>query len=180
MSFLSPNQKINLLYKKLLQVSDVFPDSTNLAVEPNRQNIQNIYYNSIYSQYIPVPAPSNDLVRCNTYYYSSNYPYIQFYSSLTLSSATAFNNTSFYLSNLQNIITPAFDLTYNYSIFANRSNNINKTSDINTFYIDPDAGTLTFFSTTVNRFSFSNPPTVTFYKYNGLKGNNTFLNIQNF
>jgi len=180
---LSTDQIMELLYKKLLlNISDTNPGG-NYLIEPIRQNFINTQYTNIFSQVIPVPAPaSNDLilmVQSNGYskYRSSNYPYISYYSTIQLVPATYCNTISFSSPLLSNIITSAYHITYSYNIFSSDLINIKNTIYLNQYYLDPDIGTLTFFNTG-NNFNNGNPPLLSFYKYEGQKGDSQFLNIQ--
>jgi len=171
---------INLLYKKLLNISHVHPGN-NYFIEPIRQNFINTQNTNIYSQVIPIPAPADLILveESNGYrkYISSNYPYISYFSTVQLVSATLCNNLSFTSPLLKNVITSAYDLSYLYKIFANSSNDIARTRDSQNYYLDPDIGTLTFFNSSVN-FNSRNTPSISFYKYEGQKGDSQFLNIQ--
>jgi len=174
------DQIINLLYKKLLNISDIFPNA-NYITEPIRQNFLNIQHTNIFSQIIPVPAPEDLILirQINGYskYISSNYPYIAYYNSVTLESASFQNIFAYSSPLLKDIITPAYDLSYLYDIYANGAN-INKTPDSENYYLDPDAGILTFFTKPVSGLNSANPPSISFFRYEGQKGDSQFLNIQ--
>lgn len=172
---------INLLYKKLLNVSYIHPGN-NYFIEPIRQNFINTQHTNVFSQVIPIPAPTDLILvaQSNEYrkYVSSNYPYISYFSTLKLVSATPCNSRAFLSPLLQNIITPSYHLSYLHKIFANSSNDISKTADSQNYYLDPDIGVLTFFNQTVNNFNSGNTPSISFYSYEGQKGDSQFLNIQ--
>jgi hypothetical protein len=187
MSGITSDQIVDLLFKKLLNTGNTNPVTSgnqigNYLIEPIRQNFINTQHTNIYSQVIPVPAPADLILveQSNGYskYISSNYPYISYFSTVKLVSATFCNNVSFLSPLLQNIITPSYDLTYLYKIFANSSNDIASTRDSQNYYVDPDIGILTFFNPSVNNFNSGNRPSISFYRYEGQKGDSQFLNIQ--
>ena len=108
---------------------------------------------------------------------------------MPLVSATPFNNNSFTHSNLNKIILRTYHNSYSPTVF-----NFNTTRSITQFNsntalpdssyinIDSDSGVLTFYNIiTSNIVSFSNPPVISFYRYEGVVGTDaTFLKIQQF
>jgi hypothetical protein len=182
MAFLSANQVINLLYKKYLNSPNTNPNSTSTAQEPLNQNsAKNVYLQNQFSQLIPLINP-NDFYTVETFesttkQVSSNYPYIAYYSTLALFSATQYNNNSFSRSNFNQLILPTYNNSYSVTIWNNNKlSNITNLPDNQYINIDPDSGVLTFYDNiTSNLVSYNNPPVVSFYKYEGLIGTDTSM-----
>jgi hypothetical protein len=197
MAVLTNDQIINLLYKKYLDLANANPNRRDAGSESNTYVPKNIYIQNNFVQYIPVINP-NDYYTVATYStsfgittkkISSNYPYIAYYDKLPLVSATPFNNNSFTHSNLNKIILRTYHNSYSPTVF-----NFNTTRSITQFNsntalpdssyinIDSDSGVLTFYNIiTSNIVSFSNPPVISFYRYEGVVGTDaTFLKIQQF
>ena len=197
MAVLTNDQIINLLYKKYLDLPNTNPNRRDAGSESNISVPKNIYIQNTFSQYIPLSNP-NDYYTVATYptsfgttikKISSNYPYIAYYEKLPLVSARPFNNNSFTHSNLNKIILKTYHDSYSPTVF-----NFNATRNITQFGINPalldsvyinidsDSGVLTFYNIlTSNIVSFSNPPVISFYRYEGLIGNDTsMIKIQEF
>ena len=115
-------------------------------------------------------------------YYSCNYPYIAFYSNLLISPlvynkgrnpATLYSNfcTTYGHPLLINSISSKYDLTYPTILYTNNnSNQINPNDGY--WLLDNDSGLLVFYdlNTTVPQVTASNPPRISFFRYEGLFG----------
>jgi hypothetical protein len=108
---------------------------------------------------------------------------------LQLVSATQYNNNSYTHSNLNRIILPSYNNSYSNTIFNfDTTQNITQVGsnaalpDSKYINIDSDTGILTFYNiTTSNIVSYSNPPVISFYRYEGVVGTDaTFFKIQQF
>jgi hypothetical protein len=123
-------------------------------------------------------------------YFCSTYPYICFYSNLLLSpigrnqdrfSATLYSNftTTYAHPLLQNSISQSYDITYYPVLYTNTNNNVIYPSD-GYWIIDNDTGVLMFFdsNTTVSQVNSSNPPRISFFRYEGLFGEANFTTGQ--
>ena len=131
---------------------------------------------------------------------SSNYPYLGFYSNIFMNPIGASGSNAFAVSTgLSNILTKNC-IPFTYGINGTNStagNNYkttikitasNGTTNLNfgtisggSWLFDTDSGIVTFYDTptaaTVNR---TTPPRISFWRYEGLIGNNTIMNIADF
>jgi hypothetical protein len=196
MAELTKDQILNLVYKKYLDLANINPNISFVTSETQISAAKNSYIQNNFAQYIPLSNP-NDYHTVATYptsfgetikKISSNYPYIAYYEKLPLVSATQYNDNSYTHSNLNRIILSSYHNSYSPRVF-----NFNTTKDIteegsnaipdrNYINIDSDSGVLTFYNIiTPNIVSFSNPPVVSFYRYEGIVGTDaTFFKIQQF
>jgi hypothetical protein len=187
MAFLTTNQIITLLYKKYLDSPNTNILTTSTAQEPFINSSKNIYSQQNFAQLIPLSNP-NDFYTVETFesttkQISSNYPYIAYYSTLSLSSATPFNRTSYTNLQFNKLILNTYHYSYTPTIWNNNKTiNISESEDGKYINIDPDSGILSFYNiVTSNIVSWSNPPVVSFYRYEGLIGNDTsMIKIQEF
>jgi hypothetical protein len=202
MAVLTNDQILNLLYKKYLDLPNTNPNIGTGTSELKIFSAKNSYIQNNFSQYIPLSNPNDyHIVASNSTSFgatikkiSSNYPYIAYYETLPLYTATQYNNISFTHSNLNRIILASYDESYSPTIFNyNTTLNITKytppgqktrlgLSDSKYINIDSDSGILTFYNIeTSNIVSYSNPPVISFYRYEGLVGTDaTFFKIQKF
>jgi len=197
MAVLTNDQILNLLYKKYLDLPNVNPNIKGTTSEPALFSAKNSYIQNNFAQYIPLSNP-NDYHTVATYLtsfgvttkkISLSYPYIAYYDKLPLVSATQYNDNSYTHSNLNRIILATYNNSYSPTIFNfNTTQNITQVGsnaplpDSEYINIDSDSGVLTFYNiTTSNIVSFSNPPVISFYRYEGVVGTDaTFFKIQQF
>jgi len=115
-------------------------------------------------------------------YYSCNYPYIAFYSNLLMSPLV--NNTARYPGTLYsnfcttyghplliNSISGNYDITYYATILTNDGIHVIQPYD-GYGLLDNDSGIFVFYdsNTTVPQVTASNPPRISFFRYEGLFG----------
>lgn len=134
-------------------------------------------------------------------YISSNYPYLAFYSNVFMNRSTPAptNSNSFTICN-NNTNTYSNFLTtnavpYSYGIgnlyknvlkisTSNLSNSLSFTGSTDGSWIfDTDSGVLTFYDTPSRAglsINATTPPRISFWRYEGLIGNNTIMNIADF
>jgi len=196
MAVLTKDQILNLLYKKYLDLGNIDPNLSYTTSESQISAAKNSYIQNNFAQYIPLNNP-NDYHTVATYQtsfgvttkkISSTYPYIAYYDKLQLVSATQYNDNSYTHSNLNRIILSSYHSSYSPTVFNyNVTRNItqdgsNAIPDRNYINIDSDSGVLTFYDIkTPNIVSFSNPPVISFYRYEGVVGTDaTFFKIQQF
>jgi len=197
MAVLTNDQILNLLYKKYLDLPNVNPNIKGTTSEPALFAAKNSYIQNNFVQYIPLSNP-NDYYTVETYStsfgtttkkISLTYPYIAYYDKLPLQSATQYNDNSYTHSNLNRIILPSYNNSYSNTIFNfDTTQNITQLGsnaalpDSKYINIDSDTGILTFYNiTTSNIVSYSNPPVISFYRYEGVVGTDaTFFKIQQF
>ena len=148
---------------------------------------QNNFLFQNYAQSVPTTPPTDwanatipNGITVSNVQYSSNYPYIYKYTYLTLTAvyvglATAFNAPNQLLTNM---IPASLSPTgaYTYNLYTNNlANDLSSGTAFGTYIIDPDSGILTFFTTPsytgAATIAASNPPKITFYRYQGLTGN---------
>jgi hypothetical protein len=115
-------------------------------------------------------------------YYANSFPYICYYSNLLLSPIT--NNKARYPNTLysnftttyahpllQNSIAASYDTTYYPIVYTN--NGIQRIIPTDGYWLlDNDTGILIFYdsNTTVSQVNASNPPRISFFRYEGLFG----------
>jgi hypothetical protein len=134
-------------------------------------------------------------------YISSNYPYLAFYSNVFMNPATTgILSNSFTVSTypqFQNILTKNA-IPYSYGVKSeNGTNNYKATVKLfasngitsipfgatngGYWIFDTDSGIVTFYDTpTVATINRTTPPRISFWRYEGLIGNNTIMNIADF
>jgi hypothetical protein len=133
-------------------------------------------------------------------YISSNYPYLGFYSNVFMNRTTPAptNSNSFTICNNTNNTFSNFLTTnavpYSYGIGNSYKNAIRITSsnlsnlsfsgsNDGAWIFDTDSGVLTFYDTPSRTGVFINattPPRISFWRYEGLIGNNAIMNIADF
>jgi hypothetical protein len=139
-----------------------------------------------------------------TKYISSNYPYLAYYSNVCMNSASIDTISAFTISKYDiyqtygNILTKNA-IPYSYGVSAETGENNYKSQikitlfddqdielyfgdiDSGSWIFDTDSGILTFYDS-VNFFTVdpTTPPRISFWRYEGLIGNNTIMNIADF
>jgi hypothetical protein len=119
-------------------------------------------------------------------YISFKYPYIAFYSNILLTSVTK-TATSLYSSFatsyghplLQNTISGFYDLNYMPHLYYSNTGSEIVNND-GSWLLDTDAGVVTFYdnNNVGNQVSVTNPPLISFYRYEGLIGEASILQGQ--
>jgi len=193
---ITQDSKIDILYKKYLGLPSTGQNNP-INIEPRIDSTKRIFsQNYLFVQPIPkINLPLSNYVfeenlgPTTAVYYNSNYPYIKYISTLTLSNATFANNIAYSSPYLSNVITNIYDPSYNYYVFNNNKSQIlyglkpdnNSIPFLNLeeyIILDPDSGILRFY-TTVSNVNYLSPPVISFYCYRGQIGSDsTFLRIQ--
>lgn len=191
---ISLSNQVDYLFKKALG----FPE-TNVTNPPAAErpyfSKQNVFTFQQLAQDFP-RIDLNDLVATtvpsdatvSNVYYSKSYPYIYKYENLTLQSAVSGSSNAFYSPYLKNLISPSLTQTgfYNYII---RTNDLAFDITANGAYVathvvDADSGVVYFFTypsySGTAQVSSTQPPKITFYRYQGLTGNVGIMGIQEF
>jgi hypothetical protein len=188
------SNQVDYLFKKALG----YPE-TNIvnvpAAEPGYFSKPNVFAFQQLAQEFPT-VDLSDLVlttkpsdaTVSNVYYSRSYPFIYKYENLTLQPAVSGSSNAFYSPYLKNLISPSLTPSgfYNYTI---RTNDLANNITANGIYgpaliVDADSGVLYFF--TYPSYSGSaqvlstQPPKITFYRYQGLTGNVGIMSIQEF
>ena len=182
------------LYKKAIGVPETDTTRAPAAEQPyfakqnvfSFQNLAQIFPATYPDDFVETSIPS-DVVAANVLQ-SRSYPYIKKYVHLTTIPAYSGSSNSFYSPYIKNYISPSLSPTgkYNYSIFTNdTASNITADGVYGPSHImDSDSGVLTFFTypsyggpSAVNA---TQPPKITFFRYEGLVGNVGIASIQEF
>ena len=191
-------EKVNYLFKKSIGLGNTQITGEYSSENPNASR-WSIYSSQTFQQYIPTSAPTD--LQSNTtsdpqILYKSNsiqYPYIAKYSILT-TQAFAGSSNAYISPYLKNGISEQLDPTgkYAYKLFATLNGNCNALYEVlNTngqWVADPDSGIVTFYNyENINLVSGSGytlsanrPPVITFFRYEGAIGPNTFQSVQYF
>ena len=196
MATFSDQEKVNYLFKKSIGLGNTQIAGEYTSENPNASR-WSIYSSQMFQQYIPTSAPtdlqSNRTSDPNILYKSNSiqYPYIAKYSILTTQAFTGSSNA--YKSDyLKNGISEQLDPTgkYAYKLFATSNGNCNILYEVlNTngqWVGDPDSGIVTFYNyeniSLISGYTLSanRPPVMTFYRYEGAIGPNTFQSVQYF
>jgi hypothetical protein len=191
---ISLSNQVDYLFKKALG----FPETNTVrtpAGEAAYFSKPNVFTFQQLAQEFP-KTPPNDFVLTTSptdaivsnVYRSISYPYIYQYVSLTLQSAVSGSSNAFYSPYLKNLISPSLTDNgfYNYTIRTNDlAFNITENSLYSaTHVIDADSGVLYFFTypsySGAAEVKSSQPPKVTFYRYEGLVGNVGIASVQEF
>ena len=140
---------------------------------------------TVPSDFVSTTIPGD--VAATNVYKSTSYPYIYKYENLQLTSVSGSIN-AFYSPYLKNLISPTLTDTgaYNYIIKTNDLvYTITENADyVSTHIIDADSGVLYFFTypsySGAAAVTATQPPKITFYRYQGLIGNVGIATIQEF
>jgi hypothetical protein len=188
-------EKVKYLFKKSIGLANTQITGEYSSEEPNASR-WSIYSTQMFQQFIPTSAPTD--LQSNTtsdpqILYKSNsiqYPYIAKYSVLMTIPFPGSSNA--YISPyLKNGISEQLDRNakYRYNLFATSNGNCNILYEIlNTngdWVADPDSGIVTFYdyeNIRLNGYTLSadRPPVITFFRYEGVIGPNTFQSVQYF
>ena len=184
--------RLDILFKKAVGLADAFPNQS--ASLENVVNRPAVYPGlQIYQQSIPQTAPgdittqsftpANGSVTINgsstSRYISTSYPYIAKYNYLKLKDATGSSNkqVSYYYSSANNLlqysIPNGYDSvtnTYNITVYDKNGVVIPSNDTVNPWVLDNDSGIITFTSTAANYTFTTGPPSVTFWRYEGIFG----------
>jgi len=190
--------RVDILFKKALGLPDAFPNkpsSNEVAVGSNRPAV--FPDSQIYQQPIPAIAPTDLSLATFTVgngatqlggspaikQVSTAYPYIAKYSYIPLIDATGTsNNKVSYCYNignnniLQKSISSAYDIggSYGISLYTNAGNPLLSTNTTDGWVIDNDSGVVTFTNSTASYTFTSGPPFITFWRYEGAFGIQSF------
>ena len=197
MAAISQNDKIELLYKKYLQLPSTGPGIPP-NIEPLIDSTKRIYsQNYLFVQPIPqINLPlSNYLFEgtlgSNTSIFKNrDYPYIKYISTLSLSSVNIGNSIAYSSPHLSNVITNTYHISYIYKVWNSSKTKIlygikddNDPTPVENLMdyiiLDQDTGVLRFYTYSSN-VNYLNTPVISFYCYRGQIGSDsTFLRIQN-
>ena len=184
----SQAQEVTLLFKKNFGVADT-QDANAVSQEsiPSRTRI--IPSVQIFGQPIPTTTPS-DFIKDNSYssvfgqrYTSASYPYITYYSSITMSSINLYESYWYSQASLANpavnILANAIPNTYGIGGYTVNVYDSTRTPILAggtyPWTFDVDGGILKFYN---NLTSANAPPTITFYRYEGTFGiPSSFFNL---
>jgi len=185
------NHQLNI-FSQYVPLSNPFGSSA-ISFNTNRAILVNSWSN--FNYYGFASPMSNDLLSSK--YISIEYPYIAFYSNLLLTSPTIFRNqntgdyrnldTTYTHPLLQNTISGFYDLSYKPYLIGRRRDNNNPTEILSTngaWTLDTDSGVITFYdsnttgTTQAVQVSRSNPPRISFFRYEGLFGEANILQGQ--
>jgi hypothetical protein len=179
------------LYSQIVPYSNPMVDTNTYALKPNSliydpsfSNYNYFYFNTFMN---------NDSMSKK--YISKEYPYIAFYSNLLLTgidtvsrySKTLYSNfnTAYVHPLLQNAISKNYDGSYDYRL--NYSNGTRQILQNNGYWlVDTDAGSVNFYDSNsfvagVNyQVNSNNPPRISFFRYEGLFGEASILQGQDF
>ena len=190
---ISLSNQVDYLFKKALG----FPETDTLrapAGEAAYFSKPNVFTFQQLAQEFPNTPPNDFIlttspigVTVSNVYKSRSYPYIIKYESLTVQSVSGSSN-AFYSPYLKNLISPSLTDNgfYNYII---RTNDLASNITANSFYssthvIDTDSGVLYFFTypsySGPSQVTSTQPPKITFYRYEGLIGNVGIASLQEF
>jgi hypothetical protein len=191
---ISVPDQVDYLFKKALG----FPETNTsrpAAAERPYFSKPNIFTFQQMAQDFPTTTPNDFILTTSptdatvsNVYRSVAYPYIYKYEALTLQAAVSGSSNAFYSPYLKNFISPSLTETgfYNYII---QTNDLAFDITANGTYVashvmDADSGVLYFFTYPSYSGSAqvlaSQPPKVTFYRYQGLIGNVGIASIQEF
>jgi hypothetical protein len=204
---IDPTEMLNFFFKKTLGIANAKPYTQYYDDLITTPSYINTFQTQQYSQFVPSAPPTdiiNDNTFVPFYsggfqyrYYSQKYPYLAYYETIVMANATKPGdyNYSFYIESNDTILTKnAIPLFYglNKSNFSSGTNYFNSThlSDINDeyriFYGDPnygswlfdtDSGILTFYDTPPFDIGRDSPPRISFWRYEGLIGNSSIVNV---
>jgi len=188
--------QVDFLFKKALGYPETNIVSA-LAAEKGYFSKPNIFTFQQMAQEFPQTRLSNsdfilttsptDITVSNVYRHKS-YPYIVKYENLTLESAVSGSSNSFYSPYLKNLI-PASITTDGFYSYIVKTNDLAFTITNDALYqykqvIDPDSGVLFFFTypsySGASQVLTSQPPKVTFFRYEGLIGNVGIATLEEF
>ena len=145
----------------------------------NSESIQNVNWSN-YGYFYFGRFMSNDNISKK--YISCNYPYIAYYKDLLLTAigldiSETYNDidTTYTHPLLQNAISSYYDSSY-FTQVASSNLLVDKTNGWWT--LDTDAGVLTFYDKSFPQVSRTNPPRISFFRYEGLLGEANILQGQ--
>jgi len=140
---------------------------------------------SNYNYYCYNTPMSND--NNSKKYICCNYPYIAYYESLLLTCIKYTENTGYYKNYdttythplLQNAISSTYDNSYPLSLYSDIDSRDIPPID-GSWTLDTDAGVITFYdlNISITQVSRSNPPRISFFRYEGLFGEANILEGQ--
>ena len=196
MATFSDTEKVNYLFKKSIGLANTKIAAEYVSEDPNASR-WSIYSSQMFQQPIPTTAPT-DLQSVSTSdpqilskSNSIQYPYIARYSVL-MTPAFSGSTEAYRSSLLKNAISEQFDPggKYAYKLFATSNGNCNVLSEVlnnnGDWVADPDSGIVTFYNysglslITNYTINATRPPVMTFFRYEGAIGPNTFQSVQYF
>ena len=183
-----PNQHQTKIY------SQIVPQANPISTGPS---FGYVTLSSNYAQDHSFVNSNYSFLGCNMItdyssarYYSCNYPYIAFYSNLLISPlevnatrypATLYSNycTTYGHPLLVNSISPQYDITYSVSVLTSNDSGLIIPSD-GYWLLDNDTGLIVFYdsNTIIPQVTASNPPRISFFRYEGLFGDASIGQIQ--
>jgi len=197
MATFTDTEKVNYLFKKSIGLANTLIAGEYVSENANASR-WTIYSSQMFQQPIPTTAPTDlqsNITSDPKILYKSNsiqYPYIAKYSVLMTPAFSG--STEAYLSPLlKNGISEQFDPSgeYRYKLFATSNGNCNVLLNVlNTngdWVADPDSGIVTFYNYTGlslgtggYTINATRPPVITFFRYEGAIGPNTFQSVEHF
>jgi hypothetical protein len=181
------------LYAQIVPLSNPMFDTNRFLLKP--EAMFRDYSFSNYNYFYFNKNMNNDSLSSK--YISKDYPYIAFYSNLlltnisirertqdidgTIKSLYSNFDTTYVHSLLQQSISVNYDGSYAYSLY--QSNGIEQIYPDNGYsLVDTDVGSINFYDriTSGQQISSSNPPRISFFRYEGLFGEANILSSQEF
>lgn len=201
---IDPTEMLNYFFKKSIGIVNAKPyNKYNSDLFNLTSAFTNSFQNQQYSQYIPLAPPVDITADLNftpfysgdiqKKYYSLQYPYLVYYQNIIMTNVTTDYDYSFYIKSNDTIITQnAIPILYgmNTSNFNTGSTYFNATKVYNNdlsfevvfgyngdWLFDTDSGIITFYDTPPYDIGRDSPPRISFWRYEGLIGNSSIVNI---
>lgn len=182
-----PNLHQNKLYAQKVPLSNPFVDTNTYLIKPDSMSRVISFSNNGYRYFDQ--NMNNDTLSSK--YISKELPYIAFYSNVLLTglSIAARKPASLYVEYdttyvhplLQNAISKNHDGSYDYKLY--QSDGVTPIFVDNGFWlVDTDVGSVNFYdrNTSGLQVSSTNPPRISFFRYEGLFGEANILSGQDF
>ena len=207
---IDPAEMINFIFKKQFGIGSANPYanySGDLAF--NTLATPTASLDKQYSQVIPYSSPT-DIVQDTTFhnkfysgnrYTSAQYPYLVYYENIQMVPLSDYGflvyDKDINGNNITNIILTQNTVSRYYGslvssgysdmfIVYDGSGNTLQFGDpsYGSWLLDTDSGILTFYdditATDANPVNYGNPPRISFWRYEGLIGNNSIMTVQDF
>jgi len=181
-----PNINKNNLYAQNIPYSNPFIGNIGqLTFNRNAYYIDSNFSNFNYRSYNRNMIQDINSAR----YISCNYPYIAYYSTLLTTPLSNTFNTSLYRRFqttyihplLINSISSYYDQSYTMSLFASNNTTVSINPTQGYWLVDNDSGIINFYDSNFGSapiISGSNPPRISFFRYEGLFGEANILQGQ--
>jgi hypothetical protein len=205
---INATEMLNYMFKKQFGIANAYPYlKYNYDVRQRTTAINNSTLDKQYSQKIPLEPPNDNILDNNfdssiygdnngARYISSKYPYMVFYANMPM---TYLDANSFFVGYVNDDLAETFYLTQNaVSPFYGNDPNFDNTylkalivrDSLNNklpfgipgsgdWLLDCDSGILTFYDNASN-VTTTTPPRISFWRYEGLIGNNTIMEVKDF